>query len=181
MTFYSDQANFSPGVPASPNHKNSRRPESMVCVCSSTASSQPELFRRQGVEAGKPYVRRERFGRTWVNKVAMGVHRHECNSRSALNDDGLISICSGCSRPIVGIVRANSIQAVSFPLSAQRFVGRSGDELCIDRRTGAILPGCGQGRAQAASQEVSARKPTAPKRRKPTWQGLRRLDWIGMT
>ena len=62
------KAEFLAGVQPAKSQEQQVAPESMSVRVFGTTAVATGVFRAKGVEAGKPYVRRERFVDTWVNK-----------------------------------------------------------------------------------------------------------------
>ena len=63
------KAEFLAGVRASkPSEEEQVAPESITVQVIGGVAIATGVFRAKGVEAGKPYVRRDRFADTWVNK-----------------------------------------------------------------------------------------------------------------
>jgi ketosteroid isomerase-like protein len=62
------KAEFLKTVKKSDSQEQQVAPESMSVHVFGSAAIATGVFRAKGVEAGKPYVRRERFVDTWVNK-----------------------------------------------------------------------------------------------------------------
>jgi ketosteroid isomerase-like protein len=62
------KAEFLKTVKKSDSQEQQVAPESMSVHVFGNAAIATGVFRAKGVEAGKPYVRRERFVDTWVNK-----------------------------------------------------------------------------------------------------------------
>jgi ketosteroid isomerase-like protein len=62
------KAEFLASVQPAKSQEQQVAPESMSVRVFGTTAIATGVFRAKGVEAGKPYVRRERFVDTWVNK-----------------------------------------------------------------------------------------------------------------
>jgi len=62
------KAEFLASVQPAKSQEQQVAPESMSVRVFGTTAVATGVFRAKGVEAGKPYVRRERFVDTWVNK-----------------------------------------------------------------------------------------------------------------
>jgi ketosteroid isomerase-like protein len=62
------KADFLASVQPAKSQEQQVAPESMSVRVFATTAIATGVFRAKGVEAGKPYVRRERFVDTWVNK-----------------------------------------------------------------------------------------------------------------